>query len=191
MGVTMKRLVSRLLLSSLALAFSCALLMAQLKIPPGSLNKPERLAWFHDQGFGLIIHWSMDSQTGVAISHSLVGADDAYIQRFFHDLPTTFNPHKFDPQDWAVLAKLAGIKYVVFTTKHCSGFAMWDTQTTDFGIMHTPYRHDVTREILQAFRAQGIARACTSPPTTSTGSGRTRLKSSGECRTCSRSTTPG
>ena len=61
------------------------------------------------------------------------------------------------PQDWAALAKLAGIKYVVFTTKHHSGFAMWDTKTTDFGIMHTPYPHDLTREILDAFRAQGIA----------------------------------
>jgi alpha-L-fucosidase len=149
-GVIMRRLVVALLLS-------CALLLAQIDIQPGSLNKPERLAWFHNQAFGLIIHWSVDSQTGVVISHSLVGADDAYTKRFFEELPKTFNPHKFDPQDWAALAKLAGIKYVVFTTKHHSGFAMWDTKTTDFGIMHTPYRHDVTRAILDAFWAQGIA----------------------------------
>jgi len=128
----------------------------QENVPPGSLNKPERLEWFRDQGFGLFIHWSVDSQTGVVISHSLVGADDAYTNRFFNDLPKTFNPHKFDPRDWAALAKLAGIRYVVFTTKHHSGFAMWDTKTTDFGIMHTPFRRDITREILDAFRAQGI-----------------------------------
>jgi alpha-L-fucosidase len=136
---------------------SCALLLAQGDVPPGSLNKPERLEWFRDQGFGLFIHWSVDSQTGVVISHSLVGADEAYTRRFFAGLPKTFNPHKFEPHDWAALAKLAGIKYVVFTTKHHSGFAMWDTKTTDFGIMHTPYPHDLTREILAAFRAQGIA----------------------------------
>jgi alpha-L-fucosidase len=130
--------------------------IAQREIPPGSLNKPERLEWFRDLGFGLFIHWSVDSQTGVVISHSLVGADDAYTNRFFHDLPLTFNPRKFYPQDWAALAKLAGIRYVVFTTKHHSGFAMWNTKTTDFGIMHTPFRRDVTREILDAFRAQGI-----------------------------------
>ena len=41
-------------------------------------NKPERLEWFRDQGFGLFIHWSVDSQTGVVISHSLAGADEAY-----------------------------------------------------------------------------------------------------------------
>jgi len=150
MCVIMRRLIPAFLLS-------CAFLQAQLDIPPGSLNKPERLAWFHDQAFGLIIHWSVDSQTGVVISHSLVGADEAYTQRFFSELPKTFNPRKFAPQDWAALARLAGIKYVVFTTKHHSGFAMWDTKTTDFGILHTPYRHDVTREILDAFRAQGIA----------------------------------
>jgi len=141
----------------LSFLFSSALLLAQRDIPPGSLNQPERLEWFRDQGFGLFIHWSVDSQTGVVISHSLAGADEAYTKRFFEELPKTFNPRRFEPKDWAALAKLAGIKYVVFTTKHHSGFAMWDTKTTDFGIMHTPYKHDLTREILDAFRAQGIA----------------------------------
>src|SRR5450759_2898477 len=148
--VAMRCLIVSFLLSS-------ALLLAQRDIPPGSLNQPERLEWFRDQGFGLFIHWSVDSQTGVVISHSLAGADEAYTKRFFEELPKTFNPRRFEPKDWAALAKLAGIKYVVFTTKHHSGFAMWDTKTTDFGIMHTPYKHDLTREILDAFRAQGIA----------------------------------
>ena len=150
MGVIM-RLITLLLLLSIAN------LPAQRDIPPGSLNKPERLEWFRDQGFGMFIHWSVDSQTGVVISHSLAGADEAYTKRFVEELPKTFNPRKFDPRDWAALAKLAGVKYVVFTAKHHSGFAMWDTKTTDFGIMHTPYKHDLTRGILDAFRAQGIA----------------------------------
>jgi alpha-L-fucosidase len=150
MDVIMRRLMLSFLLSG-------AILLAQRDIPPGSLNQPERLEWFRDQGFGLFIHWSVDSQIGVVISHSLAGADEAYTKRFFEELPKTFNPRKFAPQDWAALASLAGIKYVVFTTKHHSGFAMWDTKTTDFGIMHTPYKHDLTREILDAFRAHGIA----------------------------------
>jgi len=124
--------------------------------PPGSLNRPERLEWFRDLGFGLFIHWSVDSQTGVVISHSLVGADEPYTNRFFNELPKTFNPRKFFPQDWAALARLAGIRYVVFTAKHHSGFAMWDTTTTDFGVMRT-FRRDIVRETLDAFRAQGIA----------------------------------
>ena len=142
--------------TALILVAFAAAASAQEKLPPGSLNKPDRLEWFRDLGFGLFIHWSVDSQTGVVISHSLVGADEAYINRFFHDLPKTFNPRKFYPQDWAALAKLAGVRYVVFTAKHHSGFAMWDTKTTDFGIMRTPFHRDVTREILDAFRAQDI-----------------------------------
>src|SRR5690242_15891820 len=120
-------------------------------------NRADRLDWFRDQGFGLFIHWSVDSQLGVVISHSLVGASDDYDRRFFHDLPKTFNPRKFHPEDWAGLAKLAGVRYVVFTAKHHSGFCMWDTATTDFNIMHTPFKRDIVRETLSAFRKQGIA----------------------------------
>jgi alpha-L-fucosidase len=145
-----------MLRAALAILLLAATAAAQRDLPPGSLNKPGRLEWFRDLGFGLFIHWSVDSQLGVVISHSLAGADDAYTNRFFNDLPKTFNPRKFDPQDWAALAKLAGIRYVVFTAKHHSGFAMWDTNTTGFGIMHTPFQRDITRGILEAFKAQGI-----------------------------------
>ncbi len=120
-------------------------------------NKPDRLEWFRDQGFGLFIHWSVDSQLGAVISHSLVGASEDYVNHFFDDLPKTFDPWKFRPTDWAVLAKLAGVRYVVFTAKHHSGFCMFDTATTDFNIMRTPFKKDIVREVLAAFREQGIA----------------------------------
>ncbi len=142
--------------SILALSLAAASLAAQNLTPPGSLNKPERLEWFRDLGFGMFIHWSVDSQTGVVISHSLAGADEAYTNRFFNDLPKTFNPRKFEPKDWAALAKLAGIRYMVFTTKHHSGFTMWNTATNDFGLLHTPFKRDITREIVDAFKEQGI-----------------------------------
>jgi alpha-L-fucosidase len=139
------------------LLFLCPLAAQQRSPQEGSLNKRDRLEWFRDQGFGLFIHWSVDSQLGTVISHSLAGASDDYEQRFFTELPKTFNPRKFYPSDLASLAKLAGVKYVVFTTKHHSGFCMWDTKTTDFGIAHTPFKRDITAELLDAFRAQGIA----------------------------------
>src|SRR4051794_5211040 len=120
-------------------------------------NRPERLERFRDLGFGLFIHWSVDSQIGSDISHSLVGASDAYRHRFFDELPRTFNPRKFDPEAWAALASLAGVKYVVLTTKHHSGFTLWHTRTTAFGVEHTPFRRDVVAEVARAFRAQGIA----------------------------------
>ena len=123
----------------------------------GSLNKADRIEWFRDQGFGLFIHWSVDVQLGVGISHSLVGASDDYTRRFYEDLPGTFDPKQFDPQDWARLAKLAGVRYMMFTTKHHSGFAMYDTATTPFGIMNTPFHKDVTAEVFKAFREQSIA----------------------------------
>jgi alpha-L-fucosidase len=120
-------------------------------------NNPKRLEWFHDLGYGLFIHWSIDSQIGVVISHSLVGASDKYVHKFFNVLPKTFDPVEFNPKAWARLAKVVGIKYVVFTAKHHSGFCMFDTKTTDFNITNTPYGSDITKEIIDAFRAQGIA----------------------------------
>ncbi len=120
-------------------------------------NKPERLEWFRDQGLGLFIHWSVDAQLGVIISHSLAGASDAYVDRFYHDLPKTFDPRHFDPDALARLASLAGFRYMVFTTKHHNGFCMWDTKTTLFNSTQTPYRKDITRQLFDSFRAQGVA----------------------------------
>ena len=120
-------------------------------------NQSDRLEWFRDQGFGLFIHWSVDGQLGSSISHSLVGSSEDYMSRFFTELPKTFNPRKFHPQDWAALAKLAGVRYVVFTAKHHSGFCLYRTSTTPFNVMGTPFQRDITAEVLDAFRAQGIA----------------------------------
>lgn len=120
-------------------------------------NRSERLRWFNDLGFGLFIHWSMDSQLGSVIGHSMANASPDYLRRFIGELPATFNPKSFDPHEWAALAKLAGIRYVVFTTKHHSGFCMFHTQTTPFNIANTPFGRDITAEVVEAFRQQGIA----------------------------------
>ena len=122
-----------------------------------SANKPDRLEWFRDQGLGLFIHWSADSQLGVIISHSLAGASEEYIDRYYRDLPKTFDPTHLDPDALARLASLSGFRYMVFTTKHHSGFAMWDTKTVPFSIANTPYKQDITRQLFTAFRAQGLA----------------------------------
>lgn len=144
----------------ISLLLVTGMLFAQRNTAPeavGSRNKAERLEWFRDLGFGMFIHWSHDSQLGSVISHSMVGASKDYLQRYVNDLPLTFNPRKFAPRDWAVLAKLAGMKYVVFTTKHHNGFTMWPSKTTSFGVQSTPFRRDIVREVLDAFREQGIA----------------------------------
>jgi len=119
-------------------------------------NVPSREEWFQDLGIGMFIHWSMDSQIGSVISHSLVGSSPDYARRFFEDLPKRFEPRRFRPEDWARLANVAGMKYIMFTTKHHSGFCMFETGTTPFNVMNTPYKRDITGELVTAFRREGI-----------------------------------
>lgn len=119
-------------------------------------NKPERLEWLQDAGFGMFIHWSLDSQLGSVISHSMAGASDDYLQWFINELPKTFVPNKWDPDEIARLAKIAGMKYVVLTAKHHSGFCLWDTKTTDFKITNTPYGKDILPDYAKALRQQGL-----------------------------------
>lgn len=119
-------------------------------------NKPELEEQFMDMGFGIFIHWSMDSQLGSVISHSMVGASEQYLDKYINELPKTFYPDKFDPDEWARLFKVAGAEYVVFTTKHHNGFCMWDTKTTDFNIMNTPYGKDITGMLAESLRKYGL-----------------------------------
>lgn len=119
-------------------------------------NNPELTEEFMDMGFGIFIHWSMDSQLGSVISHSMVGASEDYVDRYINELPKTFYPNKFDSDEWARLFKLAGAEYVVFTTKHHNGFCMWDTKTTDFNIMNTPYGKDITAMLFNSLRKFNI-----------------------------------
>ena len=124
---------------------------------PGRSNDPAAVEVFRDRGLGLFIHWGVDGSLGGVISHSLVGASPDYVQRFFETLPQYFNPDQYRPDDYARLAKLAGFRYVMFTAKHHAGFCMWDTRTTNFSVMHTPYGKDVLGPLIAAFRKQGIA----------------------------------
>ncbi len=119
-------------------------------------NKPELVAEFQQLGFGMFIHWSLDVQLGAIISHNVAVGSKDYQDIYFNDLQKTFNPKRFDPEEIAILAKLAGMKYMVFTAKHHNGFCMWDTETGDFKITNTPYGKDILRELIVAFRAYDI-----------------------------------
>lgn len=128
----------------------CFSLSGQLK------NNPALEEDFMDIGFGIFVHWSMDSQFGSVISHSMVGASEAYLDKYMNELPKTFYPDKFDADEWARLFKITGAEYVVFTTKHHNGFCMWDTKTTDFNIMNTPYGKDITAMLFKSLRKYGL-----------------------------------
>ena len=95
-------------------------------------------------------------QLGCVISHNLVGSSRDYQDRYFHELPKTFNPKQFDAEHIASLAKLMGVEYVVLTAEYHNGFCMWDTSTTDFSIMNTPYKKDIVRDFVDAVRGQGL-----------------------------------
>ena len=122
----------------------------------GPGNKPEREQWFMDLGFCMYISWSVDAQLGTVISHSLAGASDDFADRFFNELPATFNPKHFDAEAVVRLAKVSGAKYLLFTPKYHSGFCMFDTKTTPFSIMKTPYGKDITRLIADECHRQGM-----------------------------------
>jgi len=120
-------------------------------------NRPEREEWLKDAGFGMFIHWNIDVQLGMVISHSLVGSSEAYAEKYIKDLPATFNPVDWNPERIVILAKNAGMKYLVFTTKHHNGFCFWDTKSTDFNIMNTPYEKDILAGLVESCRRHGLA----------------------------------
>lgn len=119
-------------------------------------NAPDRVEMFRDLALGMFIHWSCDSLLGSEISHPLVGASERILRQYHEFFPSHFNPRRFDPEDYAELADIAGMKYFCFTAKHHSGFCMFDTRTTQFNVMNSRYGRDVTREFVEAFREHGI-----------------------------------
>lgn len=121
-----------------------------------SRNRPEQLEWLQDAGFGMFIHWSLDVQLGCVISHSLVGASADYVERYYTELPKTLTASGWDFDKLASLARRCGMQYAVLTTKHHNGFCLWDTETTDFNIMHTPCGTDLVAQYVKAFRKAGI-----------------------------------
>jgi alpha-L-fucosidase len=135
-------------------------------------EEPEVLAnlseW-QDIKFGLFMHWGAYSQWGVVESWTLNPTDYVWIKRpkdktysqyvqDYENLLRTFNPVKFDPDKWATAAKDAGMKYMVFTTKHHDGFNMFDTKQSDYKITSKdcPFsshpRANVTKELFESFR---------------------------------------
>jgi alpha-L-fucosidase len=118
-------------------------------------NDPQKTEIFRDAGLGLFIHWGPNSQMGTEISWPLFNASEDYIKKYYA-LAETFNPVAFNPAEWARLARLAGMEYVVFTSKHHDGFCMFDSAYSDFKITNTPYGKDIVAMIAEAFRREGF-----------------------------------
>jgi len=137
----------------------------------------QRLEQWKDLKFGLLMHWGTYSQWGIVESWSICpedvswakggrrsGVADNYTDyvKAYENLKTTFNPVKFNPEKWAEAAKDAGMRYVVFTTKHHDGFCMFDSKYTDYKITDKdcPFssnpRSNVAKEVFTAFRNENF-----------------------------------
>ena len=121
--------------------------MASTQLPRGDAS------WFVHDRLGMFIHWGTYA---LAARHEWVKSkeeipDDEYRKYFDH-----FYPDLYDPRQWARMARKAGMKYFVITTKHHEGFCLWDTQHTDYKATKTPWGKDVLRSMVEAFRQEGL-----------------------------------
>jgi alpha-L-fucosidase len=139
----------------------CALLLtfvasAPAEEPAAPWLKPDAKALqrWQDLRFGMFIHWGPVSLTGHEIGWSR-GRQTPIAE--YDNLYRRFNPTKFNADQWVAVAKAAGMKYMVLTTKHHDGFCLWDTKQTDYNIMHAPFGRDVVKELAAACRRGGIA----------------------------------
>jgi alpha-L-fucosidase len=118
--------------------------------------------WFRGAGLGMFVHWDHASQQGLEVSWPLVGGIpllplmQSVPVAEYHRSAETFDPTEWDPAGLARRATDCGMTYAVFTTKHHSGYAMFDTAFSEFSVMHSPYGKDLVRSYADAMRAEGI-----------------------------------
>jgi alpha-L-fucosidase len=137
--------------------------------PPTQPEVISKLSHWQDQKFGVLFHWGLYAVPGIVESWSICNEDwitrdttRTYQQykEWYWGLCHKFNPVKFNPEQWAKVTKDAGMKYMIFTTKHHDGFCMFDTKYTDFSIAHYAFkdnpRRDVAKYVFDAFRKQGF-----------------------------------
>ena len=124
--------------------------------------KPEDMAWWREARFGLFVHWGPVSLKGTEIGWSRGGerrgrkGKGPIPAEVYDNLYKQFNPTKFDAVEWVEIAKAAGMKYLVFTTKHHDGFCEFDSKLTDYKVTNSPFRRDVVAELAAACHEGGI-----------------------------------
>lgn len=133
----------------------------------------QNLDRWQDQKFGVLFHWGLYSVPGIVESWQICSEDwitrpaeytyEGY-KEWYWGLQNAFNPVKFDPAQWADIMQDAGMRYMIFTSKHHDGFCMFDSQLTDFSIAKGPFgedsRRDVARHVFDAFRQKGFMTGC-------------------------------
>ena len=129
------------------------------------LNDEERLAWWHDARFGMFIHWGVYSQyAGVYHGHDQAKGGAEWIMNRckipvaeYKESARKFNPTNYDPDVWVKMAKDAGMKYLIITAKHHDGFALFDSEASDWNAVDaTPYGKDLIKPLAEACEKYGV-----------------------------------
>lgn len=131
-------MIKKLLISIIA-CYICTCSVSQVKVTPLTKLQQE----FVDLRFGMFIHFNIPT----FLDEDWADPDAS---------PSIFNPVKLNCGQWAKTAKMANMTYGCLTTKHHSGFCIWDTKTTDYGVMSSPFKKDVVKEYVDAFRKEGL-----------------------------------
>ena len=128
------------------------------------LSDDERLVWWRDASFGLFIHWGAYSIPGGERDGKICRGGAEWIMdkldytiEDYEKVVAQFNPVKFNADEWVSIAKDAGMKYIVITSKHHDGFCLWDSKITDYDIMDaSPFKRDIIKELSEACKKQGL-----------------------------------
>lgn len=131
---------------------------------PDEAARRERLAWFHDAKYGLFIHWGLYAiPAGEWKGKRIPGIGEWIMNRAripvgeYSQLAKGFNPVRFDAEAWVQLAKDAGMKYIVITSKHHDGFALFDSKVSTFDVVDaTPFGRDILKELADACAKHGM-----------------------------------
>jgi alpha-L-fucosidase len=163
----MIRRMSHCLLARVVAAAGALCLAAQAAAAPPA-DTPEakkaRLAWFHEAKYGLFIHWGLYAiPAGEWKGRRIPGIGEWIMFRTpipvaeYEPLARQWNPVKFDPDAWVQLAKNAGMKYIVITSKHHDGFALYDSKVSAWDVVDaTPYKRDILKQLADACARQGM-----------------------------------
>lgn len=129
---------------------------------PESFN--QRMEWWRDSKFGMFIHWGVYAVPAGVYNGEKIDGGGEWIMKTgqipadkYEEFAHQFNPEKFDAKEWVKTAKDAGMKYIVITSKHHDGFALWDSEVSNYNIVdYAPYGKDVLKELSQACREAGL-----------------------------------
>ena len=147
--------------SLLLLAASLLLAPFSSQAAESAAERDQRMGWFRDARFGLFIHWGVYS-VPAGEWEGKTGYGEWFLEETkmpvsqYEKFAGQFNPVKFDAKEWVRLAKEAGMKYIVITSKHHDGFGMFRSDLTDWCIKSTPFQRDPLKELADACAAGGI-----------------------------------